>query len=68
MTRVERVEAGIRQVSSEELARFVSGLRSLTTNRGTVNLSPMSEVKNFDDLAANALRDHQAGRSTKLDN
>ena len=66
MNRVEQIEAEIRRMSSEELARFRAWFAEFDAKAWDRQLEQDVLAGKLDGLAERALRDHQAGNSTEL--
>jgi hypothetical protein len=66
MSRVESIEGQVTQLSPEELSAFRDWFLEFDANRWDHQFE--SDVKNgrLNQLAAKALRDHEAGGSTDL--
>jgi hypothetical protein len=66
MSRVERIEAEIQRMSSEELASFRAWFAEFDAESWDRQFAEDVKAGRLDALAALAVRDHEAGRSTKL--
>ena len=66
MSRVERIESQIQQLSADELRRFRSWFVNYDAEAWDQQFEHDVEADKLDQLAERALRDHKAGRSTKL--
>jgi hypothetical protein len=66
MSRLENIEGQVTQLSPEELGAFRNWFLEFDANQWDHQFE--SDVKNgrLNELAAKALRDHEAGRSTEL--
>ena len=66
MSRVERIEGEIKELSPEELAALREWFAQFDAERWDQQLESDVEAGKLDGMAERALRDHEAGRSTKL--
>lgn len=66
MSRLENVEAEIQRMSPSELAEFRAWFASFEADAWDTQFEADAESGKLDSLAAAALREHEAGRSTKL--
>jgi hypothetical protein len=66
MSRVEQIEAEIQRMSLEELALFRAWFAEFDWESWDRQFSEDVKAGKLDTLAALAIRDHEAGRSTKL--
>jgi hypothetical protein len=66
MSRVEQIEAEIQRMSSEELASFRAWFAEFDAESWDRQFAEDVQAGRLDALAALAVRDHEAGRSTKL--
>jgi hypothetical protein len=66
MSRVEEIEAEIQQMSSQELASFRAWFVEFDAESWDRQFEADVKAGRLDALAAAALRDHDAGNSTKL--
>jgi len=66
MTRTERAESEIQQMSAEELAAFRAWFAEFDAKEWDRQIERDAQAGRLDALADRALRDHEAGRSTKL--
>jgi hypothetical protein len=66
MGKLETIEEQIKELSREELAEFREWLASFDTEVWDRQFEADVKAQKLDGLAENALRDHLAGRSTKL--
>ncbi len=66
MSRVENIESEIRQLSTEELTAFREWFTRFDAEAWDRQFEADVKAGKLDGLAERALRDHAAGRSTKL--
>ena len=66
MEKVERIEREVEELSSEELARFRQWFAAFDAEAWDRQLEADVKAGKLDALADRALRDHAAGKSTKL--
>jgi len=66
MGKIEKIEEEIRALSSEELAQFRAWFLEYDWAIWDRQIERDSEAGRLDDLAARALRDHAAGKSTPI--
>jgi len=66
MNRIEQVETEIQRMSLEELAQFREWFAEFDNEKWDRQIEADVIVGKFDALAAQALRDHERGLSTKL--
>jgi len=66
MGKIEKIEDEIRALSSEELAQFRAWFLEYDWAIWDRQIERDSEAGRLDDLAARALRDHAAGKSTPI--
>jgi hypothetical protein len=66
MTKIENLEGQVKQLTAEELAAFRAWFIEFDAEAWDRQFE--SDVRNgkLDELAARALRDHEAGRTTEL--
>jgi hypothetical protein len=66
MGKIEKIEQEIQALSSEELAQFQAWFLEYDWAIWDRQIERDSEAGRLDDLAARALRDHAAGKSTPI--
>jgi hypothetical protein len=66
MSRLEKIEAEIQQMSPEELARFRAWFVEFEAEKWDRQFASDAKAGKLDAIADKALMDHAAGRSTKL--
>ena len=66
MATVEEIEAAVAKLSKEELNRFVTWLAEFRQDQWDRQIAADSAAGKLDALAAEALRDYQNGRCTRL--
>lgn len=66
MGKVEAIETQVRELSAEELTRFRAWFAEFDGEFWDRQLEADATAGKLDALAEAALRDHQAGKSTKL--
>jgi len=66
MEKVERIEREVEELSSEELAKFRQWFAAFDAEAWDRQLEADVKAGKLDALADRALRDHEAGKSTKL--
>jgi len=66
MTRTEKAESEIQQMSAEELAAFRAWFAEFDAKEWDRQIERDVQAGRLDALADRALREHEAGRSTKL--
>jgi hypothetical protein len=66
MSRVEQLEGQVKDLPPEELAAFRNWFTAFDAEVWDRQFEADVVAGKLDDLAARALRDHAAGRSTKL--
>ena len=66
MSRVEQIEAEIQRLSLEELAMFHAWFSDFDAEAWDKHFVEDVKAGKLDALAAVAVRDHEAGRSTNL--
>ena len=66
MSRVERIEAEIQQMSPEEIAAFRAWFAEFDAASWDRQFEEDVTAGRLDALASQALRDHEAGNSTKF--
>ncbi len=66
MNRVERIEAEIQRMSPEEIASFRAWFAEFDAASWDQQFEEDVKAGKLDALASQALRDHQAGNSTKF--
>lgn len=66
MSRVEQIEAEIQRMSSEELGLFRAWFAEFDAELWDRQFAADVKAGKLDSLAALAVRDHEAGHSTKL--
>jgi len=66
MTKVEKLEREIRNLTAEELATFREWFASFDAASWDAQLEADAKAGKLDALADTALADHRAGRSRKL--
>jgi hypothetical protein len=66
MGKIEKIEEEIQALSSEELAQFRAWFLEYDWAIWDRQIERDSEAGRLDDLAARALRDHAAGKSTPI--
>jgi len=66
MTKIEIIERQIKELSREELAEFRAWFAEFDGELWDRQFEADVKAGKLDALAENALRDHQAGQSTKL--
>ena len=66
MRRVEQIESQIKELSSEELAAFRQWFSELDSRVWDRQFEGDVKAGKLDKFADRALRDHTAGKSTKL--
>jgi hypothetical protein len=66
MSRIEQVESEIQRMSSEELAQFREWFAEFDNEAWDRQIEADVSMGKLDALAAEALKDHQNGLSTKL--
>lgn len=66
MTKVEKVEREIQSLSPEELAAFRQWFTAFDAEIWDRQIEADAKAGRLDALAERALRDHAAGKSTKL--
>jgi hypothetical protein len=66
MGKIEKIEHEIQALSPEELAQFRAWFLEYDWAAGGRQIERDSQAGRLDDLAAKALRDHAAGKTTPL--
>jgi hypothetical protein len=66
MKKVERIEREVEELSSEELAKFRQWFAAFDAEAWDRQLEADVKAGKLDALSDRALRDHAAGKSTKL--
>lgn len=66
MSKIEKIEQEVQALSSDELAQFRSWFLEHDWAAWNRQLERDAETGRLDDLAARALRDHAAGKTTPL--
>jgi len=66
MKKVERIEREVEELSSEELAKFRQWFAAFDPEAWDRQFEADVKAGKLDALADRALRDHAAGKSTKL--
>jgi hypothetical protein len=66
MGKIEKIEQEIQALSSEELAQFRAWFLEYDWAIWDRQIERDAEAGRLDDLAARALRDHAAGKSTPI--
>jgi succinate dehydrogenase flavin-adding protein (antitoxin of CptAB toxin-antitoxin module) len=66
MSRVEQIESQIQQLSDDELRAFRNWFAEYDAEMWDQQFAHDVEAGKLDHLAERALRDHHAGKSTKL--
>jgi len=66
MSKIERIEQEIQALSAEELAQFRAWFLEYDWAIWDRQIERDSEAGRLDDLAARALRDHAAGKTTPI--
>ena len=66
MSKIEKIEQEVQALSPDELARFRSWFLEYDWAAWDRQLERDVEAGRLDDLAARALRDHAAGKTTPL--
>jgi hypothetical protein len=66
MSKIERIEQEVRALSPDELAQFRAWFLEYDWAAWDHQLERDVEAGRLDDLAARALRDHAAGKTTPL--
>jgi len=66
MKKVERIEREVEELSSEELAKFRQRFAAFDAEAWDRQFEVDVKAGKLDALADRALRDHEAGKSTKL--
>ena len=66
MSRIEQIEAEIRQMSPDELALFRAWFAEFDAELWDRQFEADVKAGKLDSLAARAIREHEAGRSTEL--
>lgn len=66
MEKVERIEREVEELLSEELAKFRQWFAAFDADAWDRQLEVDVKAGKLDALADRALRDHEAGKSTKL--
>ncbi len=66
MSKVEKIEREVQRLSSEELAAFREWFAEFDADVWDRQFEADVNAGKLDGLAERALRDHSAGRSTKL--
>jgi len=66
MEKVERIEREVEELSSEELAKFRQWFAAFDAEAWDRQFEVDVKAGKLDALADRALRDHEAGKSTKL--
>jgi hypothetical protein len=66
MSKIEKIEQDIQALSPEELAQFRAWFLEYDWAIWDRQIERDAEAGRLDDLAARALRDHAAGKTTRL--
>jgi hypothetical protein len=66
MSKIERIEQEIQALSPEELAQFRAWFLEYDWASWDRQIERDAEAGRLDDLAARALRDHAAGKTTPI--
>jgi hypothetical protein len=66
MNKVEKIEQDIQSLSPQELAQFRAWFLEFDWAIWDRQIERDAEARRLDDLAAKALRDHKAGKTTPL--
>jgi hypothetical protein len=66
MNKVEKIEQDIQSLSAQELAQFRAWFLEYDWAIWDRQIERDAEAGRLDDLAAKALRDHKAGKTTPL--
>jgi len=66
MSRVENLEGQVKQLNSEELRAFRDWFVQFDADAWDLQFEADIQNGKLDELAARALRDHEAGRATEL--
>ena len=66
MSKIERIEQEIQALSPEELAQFRAWFLEYDWANWDRQIERDAEAGRLDDLAARALRDHAAGKTTPI--
>jgi hypothetical protein len=66
MSKVEKIEQDIQSLSPQELAQFRAWFLEFDWAIWDRQIERDAEAGRLDDLAAKALRDHKAGKTTPL--
>jgi hypothetical protein len=66
MSKIEKIEQDIRALSPEELAQFRAWFLEYDWTIWDRQIERDAEAGRLDDLAARALRDHKAGKTTPI--
>jgi len=66
MEKVEKIEREVQKLSAEELAKFRQWFAGFDAEAWDRQFEEDVKAGKLDDLAERALRDHAAGKSTKL--
>ena len=66
MGKIERIEQEVQALSAEELAQFRAWFLEYDWAAWDRQIERDSQAGRLDDLAAKALRDHAAGKTTPL--
>ena len=66
MGKLEKIEQDIQSLSSQELAQFRAWFLEYDWASWDRQIERDAEAGRLDDLAAKALRDHKAGKTTPL--
>ncbi len=66
MTRIQRIEREIKEMTSSELAAFRQWFQEFDSAQWDRQIEEDAVTGKFDRLADKALADHKAGRTTEL--
>ena len=66
MSRIEKIETEVRQLTAEELSAFRAWFAEYDAEGWDRQIEGDARAGKLDDLAGRALADHRSGRSRKL--
>ena len=66
MTRIQRLEQEIKELTPRELAAFRKWFQEYDATEWDKQIDEDARAGKFDNLAERALADHQAGRTTEM--
>ena len=66
MSKIEKIEQEVKALSPDELARFRAWFLEYDWAAWDLQIERDAQAGRLDDLAARALRDHAAGKTTPL--